>query len=208
MVAGVLDMTVAVAVAVERRLRSGRAFSWWHRSKQACPKAGGQNPNPTQCKLSPPPSNNPPSILRPDHQSPRIVKSCPPRLLLKQLRLAAQIQNVRDHAKTDGSHPLSPDLPLYRVSTLVCITNPEQLSKEEEAAGEEVEVRREDQDKINKFSRLSSREQVLEDELKAKAVRARHPSPRPGSILPPCSVVPQLTPPCLRYRKKRKRSMM
>ncbi|KAL2112032.1 hypothetical protein VUR80DRAFT_8709 [Thermomyces stellatus] len=42
------------------------------------------------------------------------------------------------------------------------------LSKEEEAAGEEVEVRREDQDKINKFSRLSSREQVLEDELKAK----------------------------------------
>ncbi|SPO03367.1 probable Gim complex component GIM3 [Cephalotrichum gorgonifer] len=43
------------------------------------------------------------------------------------------------------------------------------LSKDEEAAGEEVEVRREDQDRINKFSRLSSREQVLEDDLKAKA---------------------------------------
>lgn len=50
-------------------------------------------------------------------------------------------------------------------------TNVDQLSKEDEAAGEEVEVRREDQDKINKFSRLSSREQVLEEELKAKAVR-------------------------------------
>ncbi|CAI4217225.1 unnamed protein product [Parascedosporium putredinis] len=35
--------------------------------------------------------------------------------------------------------------------------------------GDEVEVRREDQDRINKFSRLSSREQVLEEELKVKA---------------------------------------
>lgn len=46
-----------------------------------------------------------------------------------------------------------------------------QLSKEdEEALGEEVEVRREDQDKINKFSRLHQREIVLEKELKAKQV--------------------------------------
>ncbi|KAH8883896.1 Prefoldin, subunit 4 [Thozetella sp. PMI_491] len=43
------------------------------------------------------------------------------------------------------------------------------LSREdEEAAGEEVEVRREDQDKINKFSRLHQRELLLEEELQAK----------------------------------------
>ncbi|KAF9874511.1 prefoldin subunit 4 [Colletotrichum karsti] len=43
------------------------------------------------------------------------------------------------------------------------------LSKaDEEAMGDEVEVRREDQDKINKFSRLHSRELGIEDELKNK----------------------------------------
>ncbi|KAI2471537.1 Prefoldin, subunit 4 [Annulohypoxylon bovei var. microspora] len=46
--------------------------------------------------------------------------------------------------------------------------NRRMLSKEDEAAGDEVEVRREDQDKINKFSRLHQRELNLEDELKAK----------------------------------------
>ncbi|KAL8365312.1 hypothetical protein RB595_004221 [Gaeumannomyces hyphopodioides] len=40
--------------------------------------------------------------------------------------------------------------------------------EEEEAAGDEVEVRREDQDKINRFSRLHQRELTIEDELKAK----------------------------------------
>lgn len=88
----------------------------------------------------------------------------------------------------------------------VRILTPNQLSKEEEAAGEEVEVRREDQDKINKFSRLSSREQVLEDELKAKAVRAPiHLAIRPDPA--PCRV-PQLTSSCHRHRKRRKRSTM
>ncbi|KAI4129250.1 MAG: hypothetical protein LQ347_003859 [Umbilicaria vellea] len=45
------------------------------------------------------------------------------------------------------------------------------LSKEDEAAvgADETEVRREDQDKINKFSRLHQREMLLEDELKTKA---------------------------------------
>ncbi|KAJ4404101.1 hypothetical protein N0V82_010554 [Gnomoniopsis sp. IMI 355080] len=44
-----------------------------------------------------------------------------------------------------------------------------QLSKEdEEAVGEETEVRREDQDKINKFSRLHQRELKYEEELKVK----------------------------------------
>ncbi|ELR01651.1 prefoldin subunit 4 [Pseudogymnoascus destructans 20631-21] len=44
------------------------------------------------------------------------------------------------------------------------------LSKEDEAAtgADEVEVRREDQDKINKFSRLHQQELNLEDELRAK----------------------------------------
>ena len=46
-----------------------------------------------------------------------------------------------------------------------------QLTKEEEKeAGDEIEVRREDQDKINRFSRLHQRELVLEDELKVKTV--------------------------------------
>ncbi|KFA60891.1 hypothetical protein S40285_04853 [Stachybotrys chlorohalonatus IBT 40285] len=42
------------------------------------------------------------------------------------------------------------------------------LSKEDEKAADEVEVRREDQDNINRFSRLHQRELVLEDELKTK----------------------------------------
>jgi prefoldin subunit 4 len=47
-----------------------------------------------------------------------------------------------------------------------------QLSKEDEATavGEETEVRREDQDKINRFSRLHQREATLEELLKAKQV--------------------------------------
>ncbi|EAL90855.1 hypothetical protein KXW98_006234 [Aspergillus fumigatus] len=44
------------------------------------------------------------------------------------------------------------------------------LSKEDEATvgGEENEVRREDQEKINRFSRLHQRASVLEEQLKAK----------------------------------------
>lgn len=50
-----------------------------------------------------------------------------------------------------------------------------QISKEDEKAGDEVEVRREDQDKINKFSRLHQRELAMEDELKTKNVRHLYP---------------------------------
>ncbi|KAK8129790.1 prefoldin subunit [Apiospora kogelbergensis] len=47
--------------------------------------------------------------------------------------------------------------------------NRRMLSKEEEvAAGDEVEVRREDQDKINKFSRLHQKELNIEEELRVK----------------------------------------
>ncbi|QDS77649.1 hypothetical protein FKW77_002868 [Venturia effusa] len=42
------------------------------------------------------------------------------------------------------------------------------LTKEEEAATEDIEVRREDQEKINKFSRLHQRESTLEEQLKQK----------------------------------------
>lgn len=37
--------------------------------------------------------------------------------------------------------------------------------------GEEVEVRKEDQDRINRFSRLHQRETLLEEKLKTKQVR-------------------------------------
>ncbi|KAF2485762.1 Prefoldin subunit-domain-containing protein [Neohortaea acidophila] len=40
--------------------------------------------------------------------------------------------------------------------------------EEEEEIGEEKEVRKEDQDKINRFSRIHSRHKLLEGELKAK----------------------------------------
>ncbi|KAL8653913.1 MAG: hypothetical protein Q9210_001828 [Variospora velana] len=45
------------------------------------------------------------------------------------------------------------------------------LSKEDEAAvgNDELEVRREDQDKINRFSRLHQRETLLEEDLKGRA---------------------------------------
>ncbi|KAL2818352.1 putative prefoldin subunit 4 [Aspergillus granulosus] len=48
--------------------------------------------------------------------------------------------------------------------------NTRMLSKEDEAAmgSEDTEVRREDQEKINRFSRLHQRETVLEEKLKAK----------------------------------------
>ena len=47
------------------------------------------------------------------------------------------------------------------------------LSKADEAAvgQDDLEVRREDQDKINKFSRLHQREMALEDAVKLKIVR-------------------------------------
>ncbi|KAB5582356.1 Prefoldin subunit-domain-containing protein [Coniochaeta sp. 2T2.1] len=48
--------------------------------------------------------------------------------------------------------------------------NRRMLSKEDEKeAGDEIEVRREDQDKINRFSRLHQRELVMLDELKTLA---------------------------------------
>ena len=50
----------------------------------------------------------------------------------------------------------------------------QQLTKEEEASAsaEDMEVRREDQEKINKFSSLHQKETSLEEELRAKIVSA------------------------------------
>ncbi|KAJ5648981.1 uncharacterized protein N7484_002704 [Penicillium longicatenatum] len=49
------------------------------------------------------------------------------------------------------------------------MVQPRMLSRDEEGAvSEENEVRREDQEKINRFSRLHQRETVLEEQLKAK----------------------------------------
>lgn len=47
-----------------------------------------------------------------------------------------------------------------------------QLTKEEEATagGQDMEVRREDQEKINRFSSLHQKETALEEELRAKIV--------------------------------------
>ncbi len=60
----------------------------------------------------------------------------------------------------------------------------EQLSKEdEETAGDEIEVRREDQDKINKFSRLHQHELSIEEDLKAKNVSVAPALRRPLASL-------------------------
>ncbi|KAJ5088604.1 hypothetical protein N7456_012220 [Penicillium angulare] len=50
------------------------------------------------------------------------------------------------------------------------MVQPRMLSRDDEgtSGGEENEVRREDQEKINRFSRLHQRETVLEEQLKGK----------------------------------------
>ncbi|KAL8946050.1 MAG: hypothetical protein Q9222_007501 [Ikaeria aurantiellina] len=51
-----------------------------------------------------------------------------------------------------------------------CLTAPRLSKEDEDAVGQDdLEVRREDQDKINRFSRLHQRELLLEEELKGKA---------------------------------------
>jgi hypothetical protein len=51
------------------------------------------------------------------------------------------------------------------------------LTKDEEASAqsEDLEVRREDQEKINKFSSLHQKEEILEEELRAKIVCCETP---------------------------------
>jgi hypothetical protein len=61
-------------------------------------------------------------------------------------------------------------------------TDRTQLAKEDEATPE---VTKEDQSKINSFSRLHQREINLEEELKAKHVRPAHHLPYPETHTPP-----------------------
>lgn len=63
---------------------------------------------------------------------------------------------------------------LLLVDILIQALTRVQLSREDEAGigKEDLEVRREDQDKINSFSRLHQREILLEEDLKTKAVPA------------------------------------
>jgi len=59
-----------------------------------------------------------------------------------------------------------------------------QLSREdEEAVGDEIEVRREDQDKINKFSRLHQHELLIKEELKIKTVGASLAQPQLAALI-------------------------
>ncbi|KAL9593331.1 MAG: hypothetical protein Q9219_007602 [cf. Caloplaca sp. 3 TL-2023] len=60
------------------------------------------------------------------------------------------------------------------------------LSKEDEVAvgNDDLDVRREDQDKINKFSRLNQRETLLKEELKTRAVGQCYPSPETPRLTP------------------------
>jgi len=53
--------------------------------------------------------------------------------------------------------------------TMAGIMGRRMLSKAEEEGSDEVEVRREDQDKINRFSRLHQRELALQEELAGKS---------------------------------------
>lgn len=67
---------------------------------------------------------------------------------------------------------VSPSLQILHLHAGTALTAT-QLTKEEEASagGEDMEVRREDQEKINRFSSLHQKETALEEELRAKIVR-------------------------------------
>lgn len=102
-------------------------------------------------------------LLTWEPEPPSIRSLFPPPLLCAVL----QHRNRQD-AETNGKIQIRSFVP-RELSLIKSLT---QLTKEDEqAAGDEVEVRREDQDKINKFSRLHQRELKYEEELKAKTVR-------------------------------------
>ncbi|PPJ49733.1 hypothetical protein CBER1_02861 [Cercospora berteroae] len=81
--------------------------------------------------------------------------------------LQAAIDAYRDDEQWEKDHPL--EAKQQKKGKGVKMLSRRMLSREEEAEiGEEKEVRKEDQDKINRFSRLHSREKGLEEELKVK----------------------------------------
>lgn len=74
-----------------------------------------------------------------------------------------QHQNAAPHGKEHNFHIVFGSPALIRW----------QLTKDDEASAqsEDLEVRREDQEKINRFSSLHQKEEILEEELRAKIVR-------------------------------------
>lgn len=106
------------------------------------------------------------------------LKAAPraPRARSSSLCRVTHSDTLRQHESAHGEW-LS-----HRETPASCLNRPAnadsrvQLTKADEAtAGDEVEVRREDQDKINKFSRLHQRELNIQDELKAKMVQTASP---------------------------------
>ena len=89
--------------------------------------------------------------------------------------------NIQNDATTHGTTPPTYHLPVQIQLGTLTKTKP-QLSKEDEVSSgnsTDNEVRREDQEKINRFSRLHQRETVLLETLKGKQVLlplSQHPS--------------------------------
>ncbi|KAI9764781.1 MAG: hypothetical protein M1840_008050 [Geoglossum simile] len=86
--------------------------------------------------------------------------------IVKNGRRPRRRDNTEDESP-NGAHSLPSLNDLYMQRSQLRL---QQLTKEDEATtgSDEVEVRREDQDNINKFSRLHQREVLLEEELKVK----------------------------------------
>ena len=114
------------------------------------------------------------------HIRPPVHLASPVSLLLPPFGQKPGVTEHRNHDEPAHGAWHSPCPPRTRLLTAAW-----QLSKDDEvAAGDEVEVRREDQEKINKFSRLHQREEALQEELKLKNVRPRDPSPLSPSSSP------------------------
>jgi hypothetical protein len=104
---------------------------------------------------------------------------CNPPPILGALQIEAFKKHSAQRNQHDSIYPIRPTWPhLCNVEWQAdpnplgqARANTLQLSKADEEAADEVEVRREDQDKINRFSRLHQRELVIEEELSAKTVR-------------------------------------
>jgi hypothetical protein len=91
------------------------------------------------------------------------------RALESQLHRQTAGQPPHSRQDDDKTNGMLESLLMHRIALTTLSL---QLTKEDEAAvGEEVQVRREDQDKINRFSRLHQRELTLQEELKLKMVR-------------------------------------
>jgi hypothetical protein len=91
-------------------------------------------------------------------------KFSPP--LLSYTPLATDYIFIIQNAASHGT-PCFPHSTKFLVFAALSIS---QLTKEEEGGNEDMEVRREDQEKINRFSSLHQKETALEEELRGKIV--------------------------------------